>query len=53
MAQKALEVASAIRRWEEHVPTSAISWILPDVPRLYPEIIALIRSGAFNGQGQG
>jgi len=44
------ETASAIKRWEEHIPTGAISWVLPDVPRLYPEIIALIRSssGALN-----
>jgi predicted nucleic acid-binding protein len=44
------EIAGAIRRWEEHIPTGSISWVLPDVPRLYPQIIALIRSssGALN-----
>jgi len=44
------ETAGAIRRWEEHFPAGSISWVLPDVPRLYPQIIALIRSssGALN-----
>ena len=44
------EVAGAIERWEEHIPTGSISWVFPDVPRLHPEIIALIRSssGALN-----
>jgi len=32
------------------VPLDIITWILPDVPHLYPEVLALIRSssGALN-----
>lgn len=29
-----------------HIPVAAITWILPDVPRLYPEIIDLMRSSS-------
>lgn len=44
------DVEALFDRLDVHIPADAITWILPDVPRLYPEIISLIRSslGALN-----
>lgn len=44
------DVETLFDRLDDHVPADAITWILPDVPRLYPEIIGLVRSssGALN-----
>ncbi|MBU0702485.1 MAG: type II toxin-antitoxin system VapC family toxin [Chloroflexi bacterium] len=44
------EVELLLDRLNAHVPSSTITWILPDVPHLYPEVLALIRSssGALN-----
>lgn len=38
------EAGRAIEQWLAHVPREVISWTLPDVPRLYMEIIGLMRS---------
>jgi predicted nucleic acid-binding protein len=44
------EVEALLDRLHEQVPWSIITWILPDVPQLYAEVLALIRSssGALN-----
>ena len=44
------EVESLLDRLDAQVPGDTITWILPDVPRLYPEVLDLIRSssGALN-----
>jgi predicted nucleic acid-binding protein len=44
------EVEALLDRLSEQVPWSTITWILPGVPQLYSEVIALIRSssGALN-----
>lgn len=44
------DVDALFDRLDDHIPADAITWILPDVPRLYPEIIGLVRSssGALN-----
>jgi len=44
------DVATLLDRLNVQVPTSTITWILPDVPRLYPAVLDLIRSssGALN-----
>jgi predicted nucleic acid-binding protein len=44
------DVEALFDQLDAHIPAAAITWILPDVPRLYPEIINLIRSssGALN-----
>jgi len=44
------EAGKALEQWLAHVPREIISWTLPEVPRLYLEIIGLIRSssGALN-----
>jgi predicted nucleic acid-binding protein len=44
------EVAALIERLNAQVSVSSISWILPEVPRLYAEALDLIRSssGALN-----
>jgi len=31
---------------ESHIPHDSLTWILPDVPRLYSEVLDLIRSSA-------
>ena len=33
-------------RLNDQGPAEAITWILPDVPRLYPEVLNLIRSSS-------
>ena len=44
------EVQALLNRLDAQVPNDTITWILPDVPHLYPEVLALIRSssGALN-----
>lgn len=44
------EVGALLDRLESQVPDETITWILPDVPHLYPEVLDLIRSssGALN-----
>ena len=44
------EVEALLDRLNDQVTSDAITWILPDVPRLYPEVLTLIRSssGALN-----
>jgi predicted nucleic acid-binding protein len=44
------EVEALLDGLSEQVPWSTITWILPDVPHLYSEVLALIRasSGALN-----
>ncbi|HHH42406.1 MAG TPA: PIN domain-containing protein [Chloroflexi bacterium] len=44
------DVAPLLDRLNVHVPAEAITWILPDVPRLYPAVLDLVRSssGALN-----
>ena len=47
---RSAEVESLLDRLDAQVPGDTITWILPDVPRLYPEVLDLIRSssGALN-----
>jgi len=40
------EVSVLLDRLSHRVPQEMITWILPDVPRLYEEALALIRSSA-------
>jgi len=44
------DIDTLFDRLNAQVPRDAITWILPDVPRLYPEILDLMRSssGALN-----
>ena len=44
------EVDALLDRLHTQVPNDTITWILPDVPHLYPEVLGLIRSssGALN-----
>jgi predicted nucleic acid-binding protein len=44
------EVEALFNRLNIHVPPETITWILPDVSRLYPEVIRLMLSsgGALN-----
>ena len=44
------DVEPLLDRLNVQVPNEAITWILPDVPHLYPEVLDLIRSssGALN-----
>jgi predicted nucleic acid-binding protein len=44
------KVEALLDRLNDQVTSDAITWILPDVPRLYPEVLDLIRSssGALN-----
>ena len=43
---RATEVASLMDRLNAQIPLDTITWILPDVPRLYPQILELIRSSS-------
>jgi len=47
---RSAEVESLVDRLNAQVPTGVITWILPDVPDLYPAALDLIRasSGALN-----
>jgi predicted nucleic acid-binding protein len=40
------EVEALLDRLQGQVPWSTITWILPDVPQLYFEVLALIRSSS-------
>lgn len=40
------EIGTLMARLEVHVPPASITWILPDVPRLYADVLALIRSSS-------
>ncbi len=40
------ETADLLQRLEARMPRAAITWILPDVPRLYAETLELIRSSS-------
>jgi predicted nucleic acid-binding protein len=44
------EVEALLDRLNDQVPSDTITWVLPDVPHLYPEVLDLIRSssGALN-----
>ena len=44
------EVTALFDRLDVQVPNDTITWILPDVPHLYPEALDLMRSssGALN-----
>jgi predicted nucleic acid-binding protein len=44
------DVQPLLDRLNVQVPSEAITWVLPDVPHLYPEVLDLIRSssGALN-----
>ena len=44
------EVEALLDRLDTQVPDDTITWVLPDVPHLYPEVLDLIRSssGALN-----
>ncbi len=48
--KRSSEIKPLLDRLDAQVPDDTITWILPDVPRLYPEVLALIRSssGALN-----
>lgn len=47
---RTVEVASLLARLNTQIPPEAITWILPDVPRLYARILDLVRdsSGELN-----
>lgn len=38
------EIGSAFGNWNRQIPSDSISWVFPDVPRLYSEIINMIQS---------
>lgn len=40
------QVSDLLVRLETQVPRDLITWILPDIPRFYPEALALIRSSS-------
>jgi predicted nucleic acid-binding protein len=44
------DIGALFDRLDNDVPANTVTWILPDVPRLYPEILGLMRSslGALN-----
>jgi predicted nucleic acid-binding protein len=41
---RSAEIETLFRRLENEFAVNTITWVLPDVPRLYPEIIGLMRS---------
>lgn len=43
-------IEPTFEQWNRQIPAESITWVYPDVPRLYPKIIALIQfsSGALN-----
>ncbi len=48
--KRSSEIKPLLGRLDAQVPDDTITWVLPDVPRLYPEVLNLIRSssGALN-----
>jgi len=38
------EIDTVFKKWNDRIPSNAISWVFPDVPRLYSETINLIQS---------
>jgi len=40
------EVQDLLKQLATHAPRDLITWILPDVPRLYPEVLELIRTSS-------
>jgi predicted nucleic acid-binding protein len=40
------EVKGLLERLEAQVPRDLLTWILPDVPRLYPEVLDLIHASS-------
>ena len=40
------EIELLFKKWNDQIPSDAISWVFPDVPRLYSEIINLVQSSA-------
>jgi predicted nucleic acid-binding protein len=40
------DVQPLLDRLNVQVPSEAITWVLPDVPHLYPEVLDLIRSSS-------
>jgi predicted nucleic acid-binding protein len=44
--KRAAEVQGLLERLKIQVPRETLTWILPDVPRLYPEVLALIDSSS-------
>ncbi len=48
--KRSSEVQSLLDQLDAQAPNDTITWILPDVPHLYPEVLNLIRSssGALN-----
>jgi predicted nucleic acid-binding protein len=42
----AAEVGALLDRLNDRVPQDTITWIMPDAPRLYTEVLALMRSSA-------
>jgi predicted nucleic acid-binding protein len=43
---RAVQVPSLLDRLSAQVTLDSITWILPDVPRLYPQVLSLIRSSS-------
>jgi predicted nucleic acid-binding protein len=40
------EVQALLERLNARVPRDMLTWILPDVPRIYPQVLGLIRSSS-------
>ncbi|MBT3391336.1 MAG: type II toxin-antitoxin system VapC family toxin [Chloroflexi bacterium] len=40
------EIDSVLKKWNAQIPSDAISWVFPDVPRLYAETVGLVQSSA-------
>ncbi|MBC8503223.1 MAG: type II toxin-antitoxin system VapC family toxin [Chloroflexi bacterium] len=40
------EIELLFKKWNDQIPSDAISWVFPDVPRLYSEIIDLVQSSS-------
>ena len=44
--RRGAEVKDLLHRLESHAPRDLITWILPDVPRLYPAVLNLIHTSS-------